>query len=474
MRQPHLHMIGPVLMALALGACGGSGSSTGQGMPVAEPVDINEHFFFSANDGASGTSQRQLWRTDGTSDGTIRVSSAFTGGPPGPHNFIRLDDRLLFEAYDEDYYHALWTSDGSTDGTRALRAEGRSGPDSPASLTRVGDMAFFSAADDTSFYQLWMTDGSPENTRPVPGFPAGFVLHHDVASRQASLANFNDQLYFSVSEIGPLNYGIWRTDGTEAGTQEVFSGAERPFIGLHAANTQLFFFQQIGNEIALWRTDGTEAGTRKLRQWLAVMPPNQASQAAVVMDDMLYFTSHDGAENGFQLWQSDGTEDGTVRLSDAPDQGVLSPFNQIVVADGRVIFAPSSAGITLEGTALWISDGSAEGTQELLPADPGSPHRIRDLTQVGPLVYFMARHNGHHTLWRSDGTTDGTHPVAPENGNLWSLDHGMRALGDQVFFPLQQSGFGIEVWRSDGTEAGTIMLRDICPGTCSAVDYESF
>ncbi|HEV8632096.1 MAG TPA: hypothetical protein VGV61_17410, partial [Thermoanaerobaculia bacterium] len=48
-----------------------------------------------------------------------------------------------------------------------------------------------------------------------------------------------------------------------------------------------------------------------------------------------------------------------------------------------------------------------------------------------------------------------------------SFPNAMVKLGDLAFFSADDGRSGREIWRTDGTPAGTAMLVDLCPGSCS-------
>ena len=71
-------------------------------------------------------------------------------------------------------------------------------------------------------------------------------------------------------------------------------------------------------------------------------------------------------------------------------------------------------------------------------------------------------------LWKSDGTTDGTVLVKDiTNRNNQTVFQQLVALGDTVIFSADNGTYGYEFWKSDGTEAGTGLITDLSSGTQS-------
>ena len=89
---------------------------------------------------------------------------------------------------------------------------------------------------------------------------------------------------------------------------------------------------------------------------------------------------------------------------------------------------------------------------------------------------------GHTELWKSDGTAAGTvmvktwasrtfcaspHPTVvgsvASSGRPQEAGHSLHAVGDTLFFAADDGTHGRELWKSDGTEAGTVMVKDINP-----------
>ena len=86
------------------------------------------------------------------------------------------------------------------------------------------------------------------------------------------------------------------------------------------------------------------------------------------------------------------------------------------------------------------------------------------LTAVGGLLFFRAigpdGTSNDWNLWRSDGTEAGTIQLTSSD---FQSPNAFKAIGDILFFRFQDTtANGHEMWRSDGTVAGTEMI-DITP-----------
>jgi len=85
--------------------------------------------------------------------------------------------------------------------------------------------------------------------------------------------------------------------------------------------------------------------------------------------------------------------------------------------------------------------------------------------RFGGKVYFTDDDGEHGVeLWCSDGTAAGTRLVRDINpGPDWSYISELTAVGDTLYFDALDGVHGVELWRSDGTRRGTKMVRDIRP-----------
>lgn len=342
------------------------------------------------------------------------------------------------------------------------------GPQLVEHMVVLGNRICFSGFSLESGQELWCSDGTAAGTVMVKDIQPG-----EEWSSPYDLVNFGGTLYF-VADDGVHGRELWRSDGTANGTlmvKDINPGSasalgrledQDEYIGrLTVSGNYLFFAAaDCDNHYQLWRSDGTAAGT--------VPMPGFANTGAGNFADVngtLFFIARDST-HGAELWKTNGTAAGTGLVKDmvpGPDWGDALYFTSV----GGTLFFSLYADIDdTSGFHLWRSDGTAAGTTMILNTQ--EPLEPEMLTNVNGTLFFVAQDDEHgHELWRSDGTAAGTRRVAdifpgPESAfeNLHSFPSPAAALGNTLFFVANDGHrlFGTELWRSDGTVAGTSSL----------------
>ena len=302
------------------------------------------------------------------------------------------------------------------------------------------------------------------------------------SSSPSSFIEFNDQLYFSAND-GESGREIFVSDGTAEGTQLLVDlnpgfydnnyGPPIPksfnpnnFIEF---NNKLYFSANDGeNGNELFVSDGTAEGT----QLLVDLNPglsdygfaNSSNPSSLVeFNGKLYFSADDG-ESGRELFVSDGTAEGTQLLVDlnsgVDDSNYGSPLpagsnpGSLVELNGKLYF---SANDGESGNNLFVSDGTAEGTQLLVDLSPSSsydynfepnPYEPFDLVKFENKLYFAANGESGNELFVTDGTRDGTQLVADINiGSGGSYPSGFSVVGDELFFSANNGQIGTELYK---------------------------
>src|SRR5262249_21144379 len=141
--------------------------------------------------------------------------------------------------------------------------------------------------------------------------------------------------------------------------------------------------------------------------------------------------------------------------------------SDLTVVNGVLYF---SADDPLAGRELYRSGGTNATTYRVKDINPGASRSLladsASFASLHGVVYFQADHgvNGAE-LWRSEGTAAGTRMVkdiAP--GSAGGGAAGITVVNGVLFFSADDGMHGSELWRSDGTAAGTTMVKDINPG----------
>ncbi len=335
----------------------------------------------------------------------------------------------------------------------------------PRTLVAVGATTFFGANDGVHGVELWRSGASQ----------SGAVLVRDILPGAGSAAPRNmveaGGLLFFVADDAVSGRELWRSDGTETGTFRVKDilagpGTSAPEDLVDSGGT-LYFGAWDGSGYALWRSDGTEAGT------FAVKYVGFPRELAAV-GDKIFFIGVDPA-SGRELWVSDGTAPGTFRVKDiVPGSGSPTTLDSLVDVGGTLFFRALGE--------LWRSDGTEAGTFRVRNVAPAGPQGgsacgnvpLHHFAVVGGILFFSGESPAElgPELWRSDGTEAGTFRVRDiYPGTAPSNIQCVVAIGDTIFFGANDGTTGNELWRSDGTAAGTVRIKDIVAGPSASAPH---
>jgi ELWxxDGT repeat protein len=507
-------------------------------------TNANGTLYFTADDGSIGF---ELWKTDGTVAGTELVGDLHATESSFPWNLTPIRNHLFFSATDEAFGSEPWAVaiDQELAGVPAVLADLSMGAGGsyPDEFIEYDGLTYFFA----NRTQLWSTDGTTSGTQ---------LVFDGATIGEAYLANLH--LHDGLLVFARINRGgnpldpdeydrvdVWKSNGTYSGTTLVYDfgsysavdvsigayfvsaagklftqvftptiGAELWKVDLHLLTAEpvkdiqpgefgshpqnyfaradaLYFSANDGDTgWELWKTDGTGQGTMLVKN---INTNSVASNSGssfpnnfVTLGDRFYFTVQlDGADGSAytaddvgQLWSSNGTIPGTVLVKDfgaGSRAGTWKNFNGMLVGN---VSTPD------RGAELWKSNGTLAGTVLLKDIRANSSPDVYnrgsnpyDLTEVNGTLFFVANDEPHGAeLWKTDGTTAGTmlvKDIRPSNGveNLGSYPHDLTNVQGTLYFTAYDETIGSELWKTDGTAAGTKLVGDLNPIDSSGPFY---
>ncbi|MBT9560439.1 MAG: hypothetical protein IV100_30725, partial [Myxococcales bacterium] len=357
---------------------------------------------------------RELYRTAPPFSSIELVKDIFLGSGGSMFSNERLvvmGSRVYFTANDGVNGVELWTSDGTEDGTQLVADLSTTGSSSPQFLTAIGTTLLFSAD---------------------AGAGLGRELYSFVEGGSITL----------VRDISP---GVGASSNPSGFTAV---GAQIFLFATTGAGRQLYVLQGV-NTVSLV---GTASGVRVA-----------TSTTIAVLGNLLFFPATEPTLINFELAILNGDTGQFFFEELNPGSSSSSPTN-FVVSGSSVFFFAATA---LEGRELWRSQGpgTTDIVQDLLL---GSVSGISDTTAMlvafngGVLVAAQTAFDDQELYFATAGSitlVKDIEPGGPSRPQLVAVD------GAVAYLAATTSATGTELWRTDGTAAGTVLVEDIRPGT---------
>jgi len=360
-----------------------------------------------------------------------------------------------------------WRTDGTQAGTQMVAnlTPDTTADSNPKGAITVQDKAYFFVGSDVG-PELFVTDGSAAGTQSIAPLPGSFFFLLDGAALQGKL------VFCGI----PFNE-LWVSDGTPTGTHLAVDLAALP-IPLQSAQAfwsalgKVFFLGRTPKgDNALYVTDGTAPGTLPLG-------PSTFAGKAIEAGGLAYL----GLNNpltGYEPSTTDGTATGTKLLADLEPGPESSSPKLFTAFASEVYFAATTS---LDGAVIWRTSGPSSAPSiffDLLPGK-GQGESVLGIAATDTSLYFMTHRenlpilpgSGYEELWVSDGTAAGTSLLktvpSPAQDGFTTGGEMLTATASRVYF---FAGDGL--WTSDGSAGSTVFLHAF-PGWNSSSFYPKY
>lgn len=478
---------------------GGFGISTQRSLTT-EVVTVGSKTYAVVDDRT--TFDRELYVTDGTTAGTLRLRTADSISGLAANVALA---RLFYQVR-QGSIDTLGISDGTVAGSINLASTDLT----PLQLTMLGNRVFFTGLTPSNGRELFASDGTVAGTGLFKELVPGAAGIPDNAIGRISTNNLRAFFGYTTD--------VWVTDGTSANTLEltgsVVSGTTGRITRLlpTTGTNVLFGFDPVGSSVGEpFFTGGTVGSTVSLGQMIPDVGDSFPTPVGVIGQRLIAGATAPGANtNTFSLstttaappvpLQSTSLSIGGIRFgrlwmrsaaglkaTDGTDAGttVLTPARPEMFLPDCVVMRNGIAHVlAIDGndvtTQIFGSDGTVTGTTRAtnVPAESGIGIRdfcipgFRGIAGFGDSIFVVGRLPGPvdagFELLRLDADNQLAMVIDLRPGATSSAIEDMVALPDRLLFVANDGIFGLELWATTGTAQGTVRLTDVNPGAGSS------
>jgi ELWxxDGT repeat protein len=385
-----------------------------------------------------------LWRTDGTTAGTIKIKTCSPSMNSSSLPYVTTNDLMFFQGRDQTNGIELWVSDGTTAGTKMVKNITPAGGD-----TRFGELIAYKnklyfSANDGNNDALWVSDGTEIGTFKI----RNFAHPNTVYIKPNDFQIFDDRLFFHFDDSNFNEF--WVTDGTILGTKLL--NPNKNFGNLNALNFKKYkdkIIFNLGRSINILEKDTFfTIGNIKGGDCL------NAENHVFIFKDTIYFH----AENN-ELWLSDGTKNGTKKVVNTQSAC------RFLQANNKLFFAASN----FSPVRLWTTDGTVNGTKQVAKlSDYEISNQSSTMITYKDKIYFNGYNQANkYQLFFYDPLIDSvkvlknSFPNDVQPVRFFTIKDKLYFIGNNPDYSSDPTNQPIlAVWRTDGTTQGTTFVKD--------------
>lgn len=366
-----------------------------------------------------------------------------------------VDNKLVFvsaETNPTTLY--LWKTDGTDTGSQKVspNKDYTTGALESGSFYSVNGVSYHSAYLHSSY-----NTGKPraivrtriDNT-PTDSLTDSYIALGDFATPVGNLTYF----IRGIDQAGQTNW-LYKTNGTVAGTQRIaMPNVNLNRTKMYALNGKLLF--EDGNASGFYSLD-LASGTH-------MKYPHDGYLLGKNSNKIFFYAS---TSNGWTIMTTDGNTNQVDTLKHFSSWN--RPFQRLAgIANNKLIFGMKSASNISKPDELWVSDGTASGTQKIYAPAGWKPvntyaNELPFILNMGSFGLFIANDTAGDEIWRTDGTASGTYRLSnvnPNKSNGGDVSHAdltpENSIDGYFYFSAIDSGYNSRrILVTDGTIAGT-------------------